>query len=29
MRLKMGGKKSIENGFNKYCRLIPQGKQKN
>jgi rhamnosyltransferase len=28
-RLKMGGKKSIENGFNKYCRQIPQGKQKN
>jgi hypothetical protein len=25
----MGGKKSIENGFNKYCRQIPQGKQKN
>ena len=27
-RLKMGGEKGIENGFNKYCREIPQGKQK-
>jgi len=27
-RLKTGGEKSIENGFNKYCREIPQGKQK-
>jgi rhamnosyltransferase len=28
IRLKTGGEKSIENGFNKYCREIPQGRQR-
>jgi rhamnosyltransferase len=28
-RLKTGGEKSIERGYNKYCKTIPQGMQKN
>jgi rhamnosyltransferase len=27
-RLKLGGFKSVEKGFTKYCRIVPQGKQK-
>lgn len=28
IRLKAGGKDAVEKGYNKYCKLIPQGKQK-
>jgi hypothetical protein len=28
-RLKTGGAHSIAKGYNKYCKIIPQGKQKN